>query len=850
MNGICRDVQYSVRSLAKHPGFAAAGVLVLALGIGVNTAIFSVINAVLFRPLPVRAPEELRYLYTIQRTGGRPNGSTTYREFLDLRAKTTAFADVMLASMGRDKVRANAIVDTAVGEYVSANYFSVLGVQPFIGRAFGPGEDEAATGQPVAIISYDFWQSRFNADPDVLGKTVELTQTAYSGSYSPWKTYTVVGVMPQGFRGLSVWDPTQYWLSFLQRAAAMLTDPRYQRQPSPMRSPLDFRGLPVARLNAGISDEQARTDVYAIAQALRPEFRGANPDWSLVVLDAIQVRLPFDPRGQIVPSRLATALMSVSGVLLLIAAANLTGMLMARSVSRGQEIAVRLALGAGRWRVMRQLSIDGLLLSAFGGLLGLLVARWLVDLFIAGTPTRFVGWQISAFSLDVPLDGRVLLVAALSCVITGLFVGLVSARQALRVDVLSGLAAGFAATRAVRTTLGRWVVIPQVCLSLVLLLVAGVLVRTLIRAEVTHPGYETDGVVLLDFEIPHTRFEELKSRKRQDGVQRRLLERAAAEPTLAAVALTMTEPTALPLPKMQGWVIPREDFKPDGKHYWPAQGWVSRGYFQAMQIPLLRGRTFDDRDTPDSPRVVIVSEDLARTIWPDEDPIGRYLAQHEPNSRYPPRWMEVIAVVGDVAAPLDDRGWHPAIYLPLEQLGPHAAFTVVARGSGTPATIIQALNNVITSTEPGAITARARTLEAAVGELLYTRRVAAAILGLAGAIGLMLASAGLYGLISFSVAQRLREIGVRMALGANGRDIRRLILREGVTVTTVGVLLGFALSYAAIRITSSYVVALPSADALTFLAVPLLLGAVILLACYVPATRAAGVDPIEVLRSL
>ena len=851
---IWRDVQYSTRVLAAHRGFATAGVLVLALGMGVNTAIFSVVNAVLFRPLPVRAADELRYLYTVQRAGSGPYGGTSYREFLELRARTTAFSDVLLAGRDREKVRANGIVETAVGEHVSVNYFDVLGVQPFIGRAFTPGEDEAPTGQPIAIISHEFWQSRFRGDPNVLGKTLQLTQrSAYWGAYSPWKVYTIVGVMPRGFKGLSVWEPTQFWLSFVQWASGELNGPRYERFPERRPALLDFAGLPVGRLKPGVTDEQARAETLAIAQGFRSNYRAdAANAWSLAVVDSLHVRMPFDPRGQIVPSRLAAALMGVSGVLLMIGAANLAGMLMARSISRRQEIAVRLALGAGRWRVMRQLSIDGLLLSIAGGLFGLLAARWLVDLFIAGTPTQFVRWQISAFTLDVPIDGRVLLVTAASCLVTGLFLGAVTARHALRVDVLSGLAGGFAATRAVRTSLGRWIVIPQVCLSIVLLLVAGILVRTVVRAELIHPGYEADGVVLLDFEIPHKRFEDWMHQKVRNAASARLLERAAAAPGVEAVALTVTTPIdPLPLPNMRGWVAPREGFRPDGKHYWPAHGWVSRDYFRAMQIPLLRGRTFDDRDTLDSPPVVIVSEALARQIWPEQDPIGQYLGMHEPNSsRYPDRWIEVVGVAGDVDRPLDDSRWNPAIYRPLDQFGMNMAFTLVARGNGTPASIIQTLTGVITSAEPDAISARGRTLDAAVGELLYPRRVAAALLTLAGAIGLALASTGLYGLVAFSVAQRLREIGVRMALGADGGDIRRMILREGLTMIATGVVLGFALAFAAIRLTSRFVAPLPPADALTFLAVPLLLGAAILLACYLPAARAARVDPIEVLRSL
>ena len=851
-----QDLRYSLRTLTKHPGFLIAGVIVLALGIGVNTAIFSVVNAILFRPLPVHKPEELRYVYGVSRRAPRLTSGVAYRHFVEMRQQTDVFSDVLLMSTVRDKVRVAGNVDQAQGELVSSNYFEVLGVKPLLGRGFVWSDDEAVNAAPVAVISHDLWKARFLGDPAVLGKSIDLSMPTFSGSYVPWRPYTIVGVMPAGFKGVSnPWDSTQYWVPFLRRQADMVEEQRRthgSRIPPQMLDPQWRSGLPIGRVRPGLTLEQTSNAVGIFGERIRREAAPNITDWQLTVADSRRIRLPFDPGGQIVPGRLATALMAVSGVLLLIAAANLAGMLLARGVTRRSELAVRLALGAGRWRLTRQLVSESLLLSLAGGALGLVLARWLVDLFIAGTPSRFVRWHISALALDVPLDWRVILVTVASCVITGLVVGLVPARQAMKTDLLSGLAGQAAgSTRNLRAPLRHVIVIPQVCLSLVLLLIAGVLARTIIQSEMVDPGFNPDGVVLLDYEMP---IGQTYLRPRPERIERslRILERAAAAPGVTVATVAMTQPMLMvPLPSMHGWFADREGFKPDGRHFWAAQEDITASYFDTLRIPLVRGRGFDDhRDRANAPNVAIVSEDFARGMWPDRDPIGQHLAQHWPDSTYPPVWREVVGVARNVRPPLSDDNWSPAVYIPFQQSSMAHSYTVAARGTIPPAELIERLRTAIREAEPEALAVNARMMRDGIGELLYPRRVAAAILGLAGAIGLLLASMGLYGVISYSVAQRVREIGVRMALGAERPDIVRLIVREGLKVTIVGVGLGFVLTYTAIRVISRTVVQMPSMDVLTFCAVPALLGAVVLLACYVPALRAARVDPMVVLRGL
>jgi putative ABC transport system permease protein len=608
-----------------------------------------------------------------------------------------------------------------------------------------------------------------------------------------------------------------------------------------------------------VSAELAAAKVRDFGEQVRREVAPTATDWSLQLFESRRVRFPFDPRGQIVPGRLAAAVLCVSGIVLLIAAANLAGTLLAKGVARKSELALRLTLGATRGRIVRQLVAESLLLSAAGAALGLICARWLIDLFIAATPSRFVRWQISTLVLDVPIDWRVVLFTSLSSLVTGLVVGLAPARQVLKVDLVAGLAGqSVSATTAVKATLQRWIVVPQICLALVLLLLAGVTARTLIRDHARHPGYDAGDVILIDFETPDRPAPLVWTKESADRVRterlarlERVLDRARAAPGIRDVTVGMTSPLmSVPLPSMNAWVAAREGFRSDGRHYWTSRMDVTPGYFGTLRIPLLRGRLFDAGDRRNAPAVAIVSEDLARWMWPDADPIGQYLAHHTPDSSYPPQWLEVVGVVGNVHLPLADANWSPTFYTPMEQGIMDFASTVAARGDGAATDLLRTLEAAITSADPQAVPVNQRLMRDGIGELLYPRRVAAMTLALAGAIGLVLASTGLYGLISYSVAQRVREIGVRMALGADRGDVLRLIFREGLILSGAGIGLGFPLTFAAIRIFSRLVAPLPSMDLVTFCAVPTLLGVVVVVACYIPALRAARVDPMDVLRGL
>lgn len=841
MGSILLDLRYSIRALLKNPGFAAVGLLVLALAIAVNTAIFSIVNAVLFRPLPVRAPDELMYVYQADpRSGG-----LSYREYLYLLKDNDAFVDMLAHSIDSSRLTARGETERCIGEPVSANYFDLLGVKPVFGRTFVPEDNRASGTPPVAVISQNLWKSRFSSDPHALGENIELNG----------QSFTIVGVMGPEFKGtLNPWEQSQYWVPIVPWVLGNETAKTFNET-------VDSVGVAViGRLKHGVKATQAQAFIAARGKQLQQAYHRESPNFSLILLDSRRIRLPFDPTGKVVPSRLAAALMAVAGIVLLIAAANLAGILMARGVTRRGEIAVRLAFGAPRWRIVRQLMIESVLVSVLGSALGLLLARYLVGLFLANAPTSYSIWQVS---LDIPIDIRVLLFTAIAGIGAGILVGLVPALQASRTDLVGSLCGGGVLTsRQVRSRLRHWIVVPQVCLSLVLLLLAGVFVRTLLKTEFANPGYNPAHVVFVDFELPVPSILRQRSKTPSDNQKyaeaakaflerralfhRRLLQKARSSPKFASVSMT----DCLPFSSVHTYVIARENYPQADQARWISRATVSLGYFQTVGIPLLRGRYFDERDSVSAPRAAIVCDSMARLLWPGKDPIGEYLSFYWPGSTYPLQWMEVVGIVKEVKPVLSDGVPNPFIYVPMEQQTNPYATSLVARGYESPAQMIMSLRSAVREADPSAGITRSRTMTEAIGEILFPRRMAFEILAVSGLTGLFLASVGVYGVVSYSVAQRIREIGIRAALGAQRSDIMKLVVGEGTKVALVGCALGLALAFAATRLASSFVVAIPATDLFTFISVPLFLGTVILLACYIPARRAARVDPMVALREL
>ena len=838
--------------MRRSPGFTTVALLVLALGIGVNVAVFSLVNAVLFRPLPVKDADQVRFLYLTDVNQPQFFAPVYYRDFLDLAARDDLFEGLAGRSADQSQMRLDGRTEAARGERVTTNYFSLLGVAARLGRTLQPGDDEGFDTLPSIVLSHTLWTSRFASDENVIGRRVDLDR----------RTYVVVGLMGPEFRGLlSAWEPASYWVSFQQRAI---------NRECPTNFNESGAAYPIARLKAGVNDAMAAQVLGAI-RVPPPMIRGGSTPsaklWPVRVFDANQAALPFDSRGQIVPSRLASALLVVTGLVLLIATANLAGLVMARGVARRGEIAVRLTLGATAFRVFRQLAAEGLAVAVAGGALGFLLARVAVATLLGFAPPSFTPFgaaanAANAISLDVPVDWRVLAFTIVVSLAASLLAALAPARQAAKTDLLSELGGqGAGSSRQGRSRLRHWIVVPQISLSLTLLFLSGTVVRTLLRSEVVDPGYAINDTVALNVALPRTYCDSL--RKTEPAAYSRagqaysaaagaftaeLLERIQQTPGVRSAALTYALPTS---GSYRSWVMAQDGFLEGHQYRWIGNPAVTRDYFETMQIPLLAGRRFDDLDVQAAKQVTIVDTSLARYLWGDQNPLGRRIAFRAVDSTYPPVWYEVVGVVAEVRPPLSQGEANPMAYQPPRKAGMFGSdTTLVVAIDGNAGTTIADLERAVLAANPDAMIYQARPIADIVREVLYPRRLAATVLGGAGVAGMLLASLGLYGVLAYSVSQRLREIGIRAALGATRRDLIRLVMREGGFVLTVGLVLGVGMGYGAVRLTSRYVVALPALDTLTAIVVPLILAAVVLFASYLPARRAARVDPLVVLRTV
>lgn len=832
-----QDLRYSVRTLAKHPAFVIAAALVLALGISVNTALFSIVYSVLFRPLPVHEPDELLYLYTVfPRQPDRPGPSEGwFYEYL--RDHNEAFSALTGHWGVTHMLTADGETDSVRGEWVLGNYFQLLGVSPAFGRTLSEADDDPAVPERSIVISHRLWMRRFKADRSVIGKPIRLS--VWSGDPA---TYTVVGVMNPAFKGLSdPWTPSDFWITFAQSA-----------RPDPRSMAIGI----IARRKPGVSVSQAKAIVAEQGQQWVRVRTGYAPNQSLqrrfIARPANSVRTPFDPGAAVVPVRLAAALTVVVATVLLISAANIAALVLARSVSRTGEIAIRLVIGAGAWRVGRQLLFESLILALCGGALGLIGAGWLLHLFRAFTPNQF--------GLDVAIDSHIVVFVVIVCVGVGILIGIVPAVKAGRLDLLSSLpGTGVGSGKRTAPRLRHWVVIPQLALSLVLLLVAAIHVRALVNIELADLGYRTEGAVVLNF---HWRMEPLdrtnlkvidaRNAARSRLLYRLLVQRIGELPGTDGVALT----TNLPLRSMPATsysAVSQDDFLAgDSAGIGTLTAAVSPQYFHTMGMSVLRGRDFDDRDGLTAPHVAIISASIAERLWPGRDAVGRFVAAKNsfPSANETIDWLQIVGVVNDVDPVLRDSGHSPFIYTPLSQEWRMSAGTLVARVAGDPQDTILALKEAVAGADASAEVFRVQTMRQMVGDILYPRRMTAGILAASGLIGLVLAIVGLYGVIAYSLAQRVHELGVRVALGAERNQIIAMVLRDGLRLAAIGSVLGVCLAYPALRVASNLFVAVPALDVVAFTSVPLLLTAVVLLACYIPSRRAASVDPMTVLRQL
>jgi putative ABC transport system permease protein len=809
MSTLLHDIRYGLRMLVKHKGFTAVAISALALGIGANTAIFSLVNGVLLRPLPFPDAERIISIEGKNPAADISQSTISFLDFTDWSQQTDLFASTAAYWSGEAHLGADGAEPERVPRAgVTAGFFSVLGVEPVLGRAFVP-EDDQGWPQTVAIISHGLWKRRFGSDPHIVGRQVQMSSMPL----------TIIGVMPQGFEYP---EQTQIWVP---TAVNLRDEPRDNRVWSA-----------IARLNVGVDLKQAQTRLSAINVQLGQQFHETNKGWD-VALSTLRERLVREVK----PSLLA--LLGAVGFVLLIACANVANLLLARSAARQKEIAIRAAMGASSARVVRQMLTESLLLSLIGGIAGMLLSIWLTDVLISIIPE-------GASRLDqVGIDYRVLAFAIGVSALTGVLFGIVPALQASKLDVTSALKDGGRTGEGHRRTSARsLLLIGEVALSLMLLVGAGLLIKSFLRLQEVRPGFNAHNVLTARLSLQGPKY------KKNDSVVeffRQLKERLEAEPGVQAVGGSVN----LPLDQT-GYAIGR-GFIPEGRPLTVEESkeanftTITGDYFRALQIPLLAGRLFEARDNADGPKVVVINESTAKRVFGSPAAaIGKRLsvwAAFRGQKREEQFMREIVGVVGDTKSVSLTSEGEMQIYVPHAQDSQWNFMGLVIRTAGDPAAFARTLRREVQALDKDQPIYNVRTYDDLVMNSLGTRRVSMQLFTVFAIAALLLAAVGIYGVMAYSVTQRTHEIGIRMALGAQKSDVLRLVVSQGMTLTLIGVIAGSAGAFGLSRAIANLLFGVGATDPSTFIAISLLLIAVAFIACYLPARRAAKLDPVIAL---
>jgi putative ABC transport system permease protein len=803
MDRLLTDLRHGLRALAKSPAFTAVALAALALGIGANTAVFSVINAVLLRPLPFANADRLVMLWEDDTHEGNPQNPLAPANLVDFREHNRSFEELAYYSQpsGTNLTGAGE-PERLQAAAASANIFALLGVEPALGRSF-TARDEAAEAEPPVLISHGLWQRRFGGDRDVLGKKL-----LFDGD-----VFTVVGVLPRGFK---LHEDVDVWI-------VMGLDP----QRASNRSSHYLRA--VGRLKPGVTIEQARADLSGIAGELERRHPDTNAGRGATLL-SLEDQLTGDVR------RALLVLLGAVGFVLLIACANIANLLLARGAARQKEIAVRVALGASRMQLVRQLLTESLMLSVIGGALGLLLALWGMDLLASLGPGSIHRIE------DVGLDLRVLGFTIAVSLVTGVAFGLLPALQFSRTDLNESLKESSkggpsgAATGRARNTL----MVAEVALSLVLLAGAGLMIKSFMRIHSIDPGFNPENVLTLQVALPASKYREPFQRI---GFFQQAMERLAVLPGVEAAGAISRLPLAGDR-STAGMVIEGRPERP-GENPEVHFRAVAGDYFGAMQIPFVAGRDFTERDRLGAPPVLVVNEAAARQFWPGEDPLGKRV-RLGPNPRSP--WTTIVGVVKSARNFGLDAELKPEVYASYLQNGPNR-MRLLVRTAGDPATAVAAVRGEIQAIDADMPISQVATMESLLAGSVAERRLYMLLLGTFAAIALLLAAVGIYGVVAYSVAQRTREIGIRMALGAQSRDVLRMVIGRGMLMVLIGIALGSGAALVMTRLAASLLYEVSATDPATFILMALGLATVSLLACYVPARRATRVDPMVALRA-
>jgi len=812
MNNLFQDLRYGFRLLSKNLGFTAVVVLTLALGIGANTAIFSVINAVLLQPLPFAEPDRLVTVWNVNTKTGGDGVQVSYPDFNDWRAQSQSF-EKMAAFRGRD------LTVTGMGEAfrlrgatTTSDLFPLLGVTPRLGRTFTPEEDRA--GNHSAILSDTLWRTRFKADPNAVGRTISINS----------QSYTIVGVMPPKFAFPISTDPVELWIGAAvdNEGAGALTNQRGNHA-------IEVIG----RLKPGVTLAQAQSEVSRITDALQKQYPGENPDFGALVV-------PFFERVVGDVKLALMLLLGAVGCVLLIACGNIANLLLARAATRQKEVAVRAALGANRWRVIRQLLTESILLALLGGVAGLLLAWWGTDLLLKLVPGGLP--RVTETALSARVLGFTLLIS----VVTGVLFGLLPALHSFKLDLVTtlkdagrGSSDGGSGNRT-RNAL----IVTQVAVAFVLLVCAGLLAGSFWRLQQVNPGFDPKNVLTFRVSLPTSKYER---NEQIESFYQRLSERIAALPGVTSASAV----SVLPLSGQNSAVgFSIEGIPTEPNNAFPHESYlrITRpGYFNTMGITLLQGRDFDARDSLQGNAVVIINETLARKHFPGQNPLGRRISPSFAIDDRGTLAREIIGVVKDVhhASLREESG--NEIYAPHSQ-APFNTLTMVARTSSDPQALIASVRREVIALDSELPVFNVRTLEETLSRSVAQPRFNTLLLAIFAGLALLLTAIGLYGVMAYSVTQRTRELGIRLALGAQRSNVLSLVIRQGMLLAGIGLGVGTVVAFALTRLMESFLFGVSATDPLTFGGIALLLTLVALIACVIPARRATKVDPMVALR--
>ncbi len=823
MEKLFQDIRYCFRVMLKSPGFTAVAILSLAIGIGANTSIFSAINAVLLRPLPFKDPARL---ITVDRTNPsavNPISPWSYPKFEALRANNEVFEEVAAISNQSFPLTETDTPERLQVEMVSASYFPMLGVESARGRTFTHEEDETPGTHPVIVIGHGLWERRFGSDSGVIGQTVSLNKVRFN----------VIGVMPEGFKGQS--GTVEAWVPMMM--APQLTFPRRLKTAGAHWHDV------VARLKPGVSLAQAQASM----EVLNPKIAEASPGQKEP--EAIKVAGLRESKIDPAISKSLLILFAAVGLVLLIACVNIANLLMAKSASRQKEIAVRVALGASRARLVRQLLTESVLLSFVGGLVGLLLALWGIELLTAinpmSDPASRVRYNLMRDFNVFSIDSQVLAFNIALSLVTGLVFGLVPALQSSRRDVNEMLKEGGAISPEKSRRLGGLnfrsaFIVVEIAVSLVLLVAAGLMIKSFARLQATQIGFNPDNVLTAKISLPGREYE-----GKTIEFFEQLLDRAKSLPGVESASVSISTPLSNNSSKAAIKIedrpaAPGDEPSTVGYHV------IGAEHFETLRIPVVRGRAFTDQDRKGAKRVAIINDATARRLWPEEEALGKRIwlsMGWEKND-----FAEIVGVVGDVKYRNVEQAVEPDVYIPYLQTVEESPSFVLIRTNGDPTALVAGLRREVFALDKNVPVYDVKTLEQRSRDATSRARFTALLLGIFAGVALLLSSIGIYGVMAYAVAGRTREIGIRMALGAQKADVLRLIMSDGISLTVAGIVIGLAASFAVTRILTSQLYGIDATDPVTFAVVSSILAAVALAASYIPARRATRVDPMIALR--